>query len=330
MNLNEEIDEDILNDASNLFIDDDENDGSSLELRDNAKSEIVPIVPLPKQPEPKINLLKIPIEKQQPQKQQKDIEAPVVEDKITPPITKPVIEKPTITKENKPKGNTVTKDNVDNKKSDKIIVVSKCKNDSDCDSNSFCITKTGKCTPKLELNQSGCTSNDQCSDPIAVCHSKTCKLSCKVGNDEMCKSGTEGHGCVEVKDLKLFQEFKGKFNGVCDMVAKGKEAPAITRPQKSTMSTSSALLISGSAGIILTILIICFIYFRGRLKRRHRNTNPDMFLFNKLQRHASQSLAMAQKSNSAERLNMRLSSVGGARFTRWAALSNETAPGSGY
>ena len=143
----------------------------------------------------------------------------------------------------------------------------------------------------------------------------------------MCK--VDGQGCVEVKDLKLFQGLKSGLNGVCDKVKSSKPVVAVKNsPSSSGTSKSSIALISASAVILLTGLIVGFIYLRGYLRRRNRNTNPDMFLFNKLQRHASVSL-MSQPTDSVERLNARLSNVGGARFTRWAVLSNDSAGASG-
>jgi hypothetical protein len=332
MNLNQEIEDDILEDASKLFILDENEEYSgnndSLELynhhENNNISNEPETTPL-QESKPEIDLFTAPLVKQQPEKQKESEDDPVVKDKIPEatkpkPLAKPAIEQPTTTKEKKPTKEVVNNNKDDNNKTKNKNY--KCKNDSDCDSNSFCVIKTGKCASKLKLNQFGCSSNDQCSDPIAVCHSQTCMLSCKVGNDAMCK--VEGQACVAVKDLKLFQPFRGKFNGVCDKI-KSREAPLTNKSSttKASMSNSSIALISGSAVIILTLIIFCLIYLRAYLKRRNRNDNPDMFLFNKLQRHASPSLPMAQRSNSAERLNMRLSSMGGARFTRWAALSKE-------
>lgn len=321
MNLNDEKDDDILNDAKNLFIDDKEIEGNN-EFYDENKNSIY-IEPEPehetspiRHSKLEINLLKAPLDNNREKKSEKT-PSPIFEDIIPETIiTKPPTE---------PAKAEEVYDKIKNKKDRS----DKCKSNSECDSNSFCIVKTGKCTTKLRLNQSDCSSSDQCLDPTAICYSKTCMLSCKIGDDSACKA--EGQGCVKVKDFKVFQGIQGKFDGVCDKLKNIKPPPPPTIKKsnpnvtKMAISNLSVAIISGSTVILLTLLIICFIYLRGYFKRRHHNTSPDMFLFNKLQRNASQTMAAAQKSNSLERLNMsmRLSNVGGARFTRWAALTNE-------
>lgn len=297
MKYDQVIDDDILNDVRNLFIEDAEEGEEKVSDKRN-------IVEEPKQP--------IVLFRQEPTVRE-TTEVPVIKEKIPQP-TAPKTEQPVVTKTNPTKP---IKEVPKNKTATPPPRGDNCKSNSDCNSDSFCITKIGKCAPKLDLNQSGCTSNDQCSDITAVCLSKTCKLSCKVGNDSMCKAADQG--CMEVKDLRLFRGLKGRFNGICDKVKNNS-----TVKSSSTGSNKSIVLISGSIAILLTAFVIGFLYLRGYLKRRYRDKNPEMFLFNKLQRNASQTLSNHQQSNSVDRLNARLANVSGARFTKWTALSNES------
>lgn len=309
-----DVDEDILNDVKNLFIDDEDD-----QVLNSASSENIYTAPeelKEKQTvEPELNLLKAPSDKKPAVEPTVTKDKPVIINKPPATTTTKQLEEGTKNpKDNKvtPKDDKVTKDPKNNK--DTKAVNDKCKNNSDCDSNSYCIVKTGKCTAKLALNQAGCSSGDQCADSSAVCYSKTCMQSCKVGDDSVCE--VAGQGCVKVNDMKVFEGIKG-VNGVCDKIKASKPVVASGSNTKPPIA-----VICGSAALLLTALIVFFIYIRGHLKRRHRNTSPDIFLFNKLQRSTSQSL-MTQPTDSAERLNARLSSVSGARFTRWAALSNE-------
>ena len=199
-------------------------------------------------------------------------------------------------------------------------IESTCKSNSDCDENSYCLLKSGKCLGKLQIGQSGCTSNDQCSD--SVCLVKKCTQAC--GNDSDC---ADGESCSMVKNSNIFKGLKAEnsFKGICK--SDGKMSVEANDSKESSKSPSIAL-ISVFSIVSLIVLIAGCIYLRGRLRRRNRNNNPDLFLFNKLQRSASQNgLSKGPGSNGSvalsDQLNAKLSNAGGARFTRWTVLSEE-------
>ena len=133
--------------------------------------------------------------------------------------------------------------------------------------------------------------------------------------------------CSILKDLNIFKGLDSTLSlkGVCKMGNK----PALTQASASSNSKKHSLaVVSAISALSIVGLILVFIYLRSRLRRRNRNNNPDMFLFNKLQRSASQNgLVRGTGSNGSvalsDQLNSKLSSVGGARFTRWAALGEQ-------
>ena len=226
-------------------------------------------------------------------------------------------------KENPKENTTQTHNNPKMNSDNNQIKVQLCKNNSDCNSEFFCHLKSGKCIVKFNLHQSGCSTNDQCAamestNRYIVCYGNHCKQACKAGKGGGCP---EAENCAIVKDRRMFQGLT--FNGVCTGTEM-KNKSSGTFKQLGTRSKSSIILIGGSALILLVGLIIGFSYLRGYMRRRHRNNSPDLFLFQKLQRNPSQNFQRTTSNApiAGDQLDFRLSGMGGARFTRWAALSD--------
>ena len=290
----QEDEDDILSDVKNLFIQEDEEEEG-----------MKPVVVIePERVKPVVKPVEVPVSQAEvpPSKQ---TEARVIFDssKSKEPIEKTTKQQPA------PKQQQ-----------------SKCKSNSDCETDSYCSLKSGKCLAKLQIGQSGCTSNDQCAnDTAAVCLGKKCAQACR--DDSDCTSD-KTFKCSILKDSDILKGLADSYKGVCKLGDKRSTTEGdSTVKSSSTSSTSpSVALISTVSVVSILSLIVVLIYLRGRLRRRNRNTNPDMFLFDKLQRSASQQSGMIGSTGSVvlnDQLNAKLSGVGGARFTRWAVLTEE-------
>lgn len=302
-------DDDILSDVRNLFIESE--DGTQVEEQKPAEvthkivEETRPIFVQEEQPKPvpqtifDSTLLKGPVE---------------VKPKPVPPATKqPPLPAGKIIAEPKPKVIYQSPPKSD-----------KCKSNSDCKGESFCIIKTGKCVAKLLVGHAGCSADDQCQGKGVGCYSKTCRLLCNTQSENGVCDGGNGQECVETREFKALKAYDGLYNGVCDKAKATPKNPEITSGRLMSNTSKSSIAILGSVIILLLIgLTVLFVYFRGYMRRRYRNNNPDMFLFNKLQKNTNQVLGQQPAQQSADRLNERISGVSGARFTRWAALSDE-------
>jgi hypothetical protein len=316
------IDDDILSDVRNLFIssssgDEDYNaaaDKFEIERDSEPETRISPEVPFDEENEQLENLKKSAEKPKEPEVEVKEEEV-----KTNPP-TKPkpgqVITSTTDKKETKTQ--TPAKTTKETPKSS-----GKCKGNSDCDSSSFCQTKSGKCVAKIAMGQSGCASSDQCSGKIAACFNKKCLQSCN-SNGEKSSCPSENQNCKIISDLKIFKGLNGTFNGVCEQAKATRTKGTVdANTSNSTGTGKSSMLITGAIVILaIAAMMAGFVYLRKYLRRRNRDNNPDMFLFNKLQRNASQALLQQQQPQQSPHdiLNSRLSTVNGARFTKWAAL----------
>lgn len=360
-NRNNEIDEDILNDVRNLFIAEDEvvnaegnynlpvapkkdeilfsleeNENDSNKQQQPAPVEIVQVLPVipTKSSSSSSSAPIVQQEKTKPQEQEmtdtkKTIPSPSPSPQPSPPAKdkKKIIKPPTpIGKQpvNNPTKTTTT--------TTTKTINDKCKNNGDCDNNLFCMIKTGKCTAKFTIGQSGCTSNDQCESESVVCDKsrnkclKACQNSEGDKGNNNSKNCDGGQTCFSVKDLKIFEGLKYNFNGVCDTANSSKPIKPQKQPQppnnQSKPSTTKIAMLSGSSLIILTFLALGFIYLRGYLKRRNRDNNPEFFLFDGMQKSSSQAaIPTVDAPTQAQVLHSKLSGVGGARFTRWGALT---------
>lgn len=301
-------DEDILSDIRNLFIN--ENDSGPQEEEEVVAEE--------EEDEAAQELLKGQITAQIPIKPAEQ-EDRVIYKSSTPPPPPP----PQSSSEENPPENKVIFSAPKPQQSDP-----KCKSNSDCQEDFYCLSKSGKCTEKFAVDTSGCLTDDECVGRDSICFSKTCRLMCNTESSNQICDETAGLGCVEAKGLKGLKGSK-RFNGVCDKLkTQSKPISASSggsRKSSSSSSSNASAVIGGVVlGVFLVAAVIGFIYFRGYLKRKHRNNSPDMFLFDRLQRSTSQSILSVQSTSKPmpDRLNERLSEMGGARFTRWAALSN--------
>ena len=340
-NQNNEIDEDILNDVRNLFIAEEEvnynlpvapkNDENSFTLQENenqndspAPVEIIQELPVIPTLSPSSSSSASPQEKtklQETEDNKKKISSPPPPP--PPPSNDKNDKKKVITKPSTPTGkqqqpvpNPTKTTPITTKK-----INDKCKNNEDCENNSFCLIKTGKCTAKFTIGQSGCTANDQCESESAVCDKSRNKCLKACQDSGISNNCDEGQTCFSVKDLKIFKGLKNNFNGVCDTANSSSKTTHPPHIQGKTSKTKIAML-SGSSLIILTFLALGFIYLRGYLKRRNRDNNPEFFLFDGMQKSSSQAaIPIIDAPNQAQVLHSKLSGVGGARFTRWGALT---------
>ncbi len=311
-NIEKEGEDDILNDINNLFMSDNG-------IEEPEKKPVGPITIFEMKKEQEKAAI-IPENKRGTRnnlKDVKEISKPIIDSK--PDTKTPIID----IKTPKPDTKTTKPDTKTDKKITPKSSTTKCKNTSECDSTSFCNQKSGQCTAKFVLNQSGCTANDQCTsdstEGFALCYKKKCVKACKVGGSGWC-SESASEKCTEVSDSKMFKGLT--FNGICE------KADKINSKSSGTTSTSKSTIALFSSGSILLLIgsIIGIVYFRGYIKRRSRNNNPDMFLFDKLQRSTSQHLQNPGQNSVAlpqEQMNSRLMDVTGARFTRWSALSED-------
>lgn len=296
----QEDEDDILSDVKNLFIQEGEDEEEGMK----------PVVMEPERVKPPVvKLVEVPV----PQAEvpaSKQTEARVIFDssKSKEPIEKTTKQQPA-PKQQQPQHSTL-----------------KCKSNSDCETGSYCSLKSGKCLAKLQIGQSGCTSNDQCSDDTAaVCMGKKCVQACR--DDSDCAS-EKNLSCSILKDSDILKGLADSYKGVCKLGDKRSttEGDSTVKSSSTSSSSPSVALISTVSIVSILSLIVVLIYLRGRLRRRNRNTNPDMFLFDKLQRSASQQSGMIGSTGSVvlnDQLNAKLSGVGGARFTRWAVLTEE-------
>lgn len=221
-----------------------------------------------------------------------------------------------------------------------------CKSNSDCDADSFCVSKSGQCAQKYPLNSNTavCTASDQCSGTASLCTSfqqkdkkKRCLQTCSQKTESICAKIGMRCNLFNGADLK---EINGTgFEGICSSTMN----TVTTTKTKGGNNGNLVTIVGVAVGVVLSIIIGYFL-IRRILKKKYRNsqnetettTNKKIIMKKDARNHKkegggdgsviflnnkSADRSSYNRSPSLDRLDSRMYQSSGARFTQWAPVA---------